>query len=232
MRSMSALGSMSAIALTCGFSTLASSAQTFSARVGAPPPPMIVADNTIGRVTVPGHHRKTEEKLIYAHVRDGVYTVDGMVAKIRLNYDVQGSKYLYLFVPGVGTALVSVTPNADALTTPATLQGGALTFSADGHHFSLTGVSLGNDKGQSPAHLYVRLDRSAWRLSRTAMVGFGNRPELPYEWPGALPTEQEQESQSVPPVPASLLPSLSTVAPTPQAPVAVNPAALRPSSLQ
>ena len=232
MRSLSALRSLSAVALTCGLSALASPAQTFSARVGTTPAPMIVADSTAGRVTVPGHNRRTEEKLIYARVRDGVYTVDGMVAKIRLNYDVHGFRYMYLFVPGVGTAVVSVTPNADALTTPATLQGDALTFSADGHRFSLTGVSLASDRGQAPAHLYVRLDRSAWRLSRTAMVGFGDRAELPYQWPGALPTEQAEESQSVPPVPASLLPSLSTVAPAPQAPAPVNPDALLPSSLR
>lgn len=236
MQFLSALRSVLACALACGLLVLASPAQTIAARVGTATAPMtahmIVGDSGIGRVSVRAHQPGSGEKLIYAQVRNGIYTVDGMVAKLRLNYDVQGVRYMYLFVPGVGTAVISAHPDRNALTIPVALQADTLSFTADGHHFSLTGVNLASDNGQPPAHLYVRLDRLAWRLSRTPMVGFGDRGALPYEWPGALPSEQADESQSVPPMPVNLLPSLSTVAPAVQPPAAVGPAALRPSSLR
>ncbi len=228
MRSLSAVArSVAALATALSLSSLAASAQTFSANVTARAPAMIVADNSAGHVSVPGHHHDAQERLIYARVRDGVYTVDGMVAKIRLNYDVQGANYMYLFVPGVGTALVSVAPEADAVVAPASLHDDELTFSLDGHRFNLTGVALESDKGQPPAHLYVRLDRSAWRLSRMPMVGFGNRAALPYEWPGALHQEQAQDDQTAPPVPSSLLPRTAALTPVAASPATPHPAALR-----
>ena len=232
MRCVSAFSSAAALAVICGISVLPAPAQTFAAGVRTTPPPMIVADSGPGHVSVPGRRHHAGKELIFARVRDGVYSVDGMVAKVRLNYDIQGANYMYLFLPGVGTAVVSAAPDEDALMLPATLQAGALTFSADGHHFSLSGVSLASDQGQSAAHLYVRLDRSAWHLSRTPMIGFGDRAAVPYEWPGALPAEHAEESQSVPPIPASLLPSASAIAPTVPVPAAANLSGQRPSSLR
>ena len=149
-------------------------------------------------------------------MRDGVFTVDGMVAKLQLNYDVNGVHYIYLFVPGVGTAVVSAVADPDAVLTQASYKNMALSFSVGDHRFNLTGVTLASDKGTAPAHLYVRLDRSAWRLNRNPMLGFGNAPAQPYVWPGALPlstANQIEDSEVVPPVPASLLPSAKPVVP-------------------
>lgn len=189
--------------------------QTFAASTGA--------EAVIGtpgaratHVSVRGHHRKAEEKLLYGRVRDGVYTVDGMVAKVQLNYDVNGAGYLYLFVPGVGTAVVSAVADPDAVITEASYKDTDLSFSVGDHRFNLTGVTLASDKGTAPAHLYVKLDRSAWRLDRHPMIGFGNSPALPYVWPGALKPETARETedpQIVPPVPASLLPSSKALMP-------------------
>ena len=186
--------------------------------------------------TVSGHHRAGNDPRLYARVRDGVYTVDGMVAKIELNYDVDGTNFLYLFVPGIGTAVVSPTPAADALTSAASLTEGELTFTLDGHHFGLTGVRLLGGNGDVPPHLYVHLDRSAWHLGRMPMVGFGNRAALPYEWPGALAPEHvdggSEESSFVPTIPSTLLPSFA--GPAPAAPVSTSPGptALHPSALK
>ena len=229
MRSLSAFARPTAALVSlCALAALTASAQTFAAGVATQVPSMIIADNSVERISVPAHRHGSEDKLIYARVRDGVYSVDGMVAKIRLNYDVQGAHYMYLFVPGVGTAVLSVAPDADAIATPATLHTNELSFTVDEHRFILTGVALESDKGQPPAHLYVRLDRSAWRLSRLPMVGFGSRAQMPYEWPGALPQEHAEESFAVPPMPASLLPSPAALTPTPQSPATVKPVTLMP----
>lgn len=192
--------------------------QTFVAITGADA--VIEAPVSGGaRVNVPGHRRHAEEKLLYGHVRDGVYTVDGMVAKVQLNYDVNGVKFLYLFAPGVGTAVISAAADQDAVMASASYSNGELSFSVGEHRFNLTGIALASDKGIAPAHLYVKLDRTAWRLNRRPMLGFGNATALPYQWPGALPStalSQTEEPQTVPPVPANLLPSATTVVPAVQ----------------
>lgn len=227
---------MAVFAAAFGLATFAGSAQTFAAGVGFVPPAMNPTVNTVVRPHVPGHRRNAGEKLIYARVRNGVYTVDGMVAKIQLNYDVGGAPFMYLFVPGIGTAVISVSPEPDALMTNAALHDDELTFTVDGHHFGLTGISLASNRGEVPANLYVRLDRSAWRVSRLPMVGFGNRAELPYVWPGALPPEHAEETEAVPPIPATLLPSLehapAASSPAMVSPASASPAALRPSTLR
>ncbi len=216
--------SITTFACLAGFPILAS-AQTFAARVGAPAPAMVTVDGIKSHVEVPGARHSAKEKLIFARVRDGVYTVDGMVAKVHLNYDVQGSTYLYLYVPGIGTAVLSVSPDGKAVVTPATLHMDELTFTVDGHHYGLSGISVASDRGVAPAHLYVRLDRAAWHLNRTPMVGFGNRAELPYEWPGSLPPELSEESMDAPPVPMSLLPAMKAARPATTATTAFSSAA-------
>ena len=211
----------------CG--ALPTPGQTFAASTGSDPvisPPEARAV----RVNVPGHHRRSEEKLIFGRVRDGVYTVDGMTAKVQLNYDVNGVHFLYLFVPGVGTAVVSTTPDPDAVAEEATYKGTELSFKVGDHRFTLTGVTLATDKGGAPSQLFVTLDRSAWRLNRQPMIGFGNAHQLPYVWPGALAPQtasQTEETRIAPPVPAVLLPSAKPVTPALGA-APVDPSALHP----
>ena len=219
-----------ALALVSPLSTLA---QTFAATtetdavITSTPPPSVV------KVTVPSH---AQDKLLYGKVRNGVYTVDGMVAKLQLNYDVDGARFVYMFVPGLGTAVLSLTADPDAITAEASVHENELKFSVGDHRFRLTGIALANNKGRVPEHLYVKLDRAAWQLNRHPMVGFGNAVAMPYQWPGALASapspEQAEESQLVPPVPASLLPSPKAVVPVATAPAPVSPVALRPVSMQ
>lgn len=215
---------------------MACGAQTFAASTGTEA--VITATPTSGaaKVNVPGHRRHAEETQLFGRVRDGVYTVDGMIAKVKLNYDVNGVSFLYLFAPGLGTAVVSAAPEPDAVVTEATLRESELSFTVGEHRFDLTGVALASNKGVAPAHLYVRLDRGAWRLGRQPMMGFGNVAAIPYQWPGALPSaageSAEEEKEVLPPVPAVLLPSTSAVVPRAVAPAAVEPASLHPVSMQ
>lgn len=203
-----AVRSASLFLLLPGAAVLPAYAQTFAAVTGTTP---IFAGDVPDRIpsALPAHHKKTDLPLMYARVRDGVYSVDGLVGKVRLNYDVKAANYLYLFVPGVGTALVSLAPSADAVWMPAAYRNGQLTLRVAEHTLNLTGIeSLVNDRGKEPASLYVRLDRSAWRLGRTPMVGFGTTTQAPYEWPGALaaPAVAADNDAAPVPVPTSLLP--------------------------
>ncbi len=184
-------------------------AQTFPAATGEA---AVFSNNVPDRVSsaLPSHHTKTNAPLMYARIRDGVYSVDGLVGKVRLNYDVKAASYFYLFMPGVGTALVSLAPSADAVSMPAAYHDGQLTVRVADHVFNVTGIeSLVNDRGKEPAGMFVTLNRNAWKLGRTPMIGFGTAVQAPYEWPGALPTPAVTAAEADDahlPVPASLLP--------------------------
>lgn len=231
MRSMSMLLCCAAF-ISLG-ATAPLSGQTFSANTGVDPV-IGTPEARAARITVPAHRHHAEDKLIYGRVRDGVYTVDGMTAKVKLNYDVDGVQFLYMFVPGIGTAVISVLPDPDAVATEATYKDTELDFHVGDHRFKLTGVALASDKGTAPAHLFVKLDRSAWGLNRHPMMGFGNMGQAPYVWPGALRAEtasQTEEPVIAPPLPAVLLPSVKPVTPA-FVPASVDTSALHPATLR
>lgn len=208
--SLFVLRAASAFALLPGAAALSSHAQTFAAITGTTP---VFTGDLPDRVAsaLPSKHKKTDAPLMYARIRNGVYSVDGMVGKVRLNYDVKAASYLYLFVPGVGTALVSLSPASGAVSVPAAYHEGQLTVRVADHTLNVTGIeSLVNDRGAEPAVLFVSLDRGAWKLGRTPMVGYGGATQAPFEWPGALPMTAAaagaEADEAAAPVPASLLP--------------------------
>jgi hypothetical protein len=158
--------------------------------------------------TMPSH-------LISARVRDGVLTIDGMVAKVQLNYDIQHTGYMYFFVPGVGTAVVSMEPLVDGVKVPDAFDGEKLAFTVDGHSVELSndGSSL-LEKRKSKADVYVRLDRSVVAISRYPRMGYGDTASAPYVWPlsaaGSANKENVEYAVTPPPVPKSMLPQTAT----------------------
>jgi hypothetical protein len=155
------------------------------------------------------------DHLISARVRDGVLTIDGMVAKVQLNYDIQNTGYMYFFVPGVGTAVVSMGPLADGVKVPDAFDGEKLAFTVDGHSVELSneGSSL-LEKRKGKADVYVRLDRSTVAISRYPRMGYGDTTTAPYVWPlsAASPGGKDKVEYAVtpPPVPKSMLPQTAS----------------------
>jgi hypothetical protein len=153
-------------------------------------------------------HDPVPNRLISAQVHDGVLAIDGMVAKVQLNYEIQRTGYMYFFVPGMGTAVVSLAPLADAVKVKNAFDGSKLTFVAGGHTFELT--SKGNllTKDKSKTDVYVRLDRSTVAVGRYPSMGFGNTAEAPYAWPLSGPAMKDTNAHFVtpPPLPPSVLP--------------------------
>jgi len=149
--------------------------------------------------TVPG-------KRISAKVHDGTLTIDGMIAKMQLNYDIDNASYMYFFVPGVGTAVVSLSPLADSVKVKNAFDGSKLAFTANGHSFELT--SQEDLLGKSDA--YVHLDASTVALARMPQMGFGKTLQPPYAWPlSSAPSADKQAHLVVPPsVPANMLPAI------------------------
>jgi hypothetical protein len=160
------------------------------------------------RDTMPDH-------LISAHVRDGVLTIDGMVAKVQLNYEIERTGYMYFFIPGVGTAVVSMAPLADGVKVPEAFDGDKLVFAVDGHTVELSGEGTLLAKRKGKADIYVRLDHSTVALSRYPRMGYGDTTASPYVWPLSNDSSNKDKVAYVvapPPTPKNLLPQTASTA--------------------
>lgn len=159
-----------------------------------------------------GSHDNMPDHLISARVRDGVLTIDGMVAKVQLNYNIERTGYMYFFVPGVGTAVVSMAPLEGGAKVADAFDGETLAFSVEGHSVELSNTT--NLLKHKKADVYVRLDRSTVALSRTPRMGYGDTTASPYVWPLSNPELAKREKVEYvvppPPVPKSLLPETAS----------------------
>lgn len=179
--------------------------------------------NTSGKAIKASWNDSVPSKLINAKVNDGVLSIDGMVVKVKLNYRIEKAGYMYFFVPGTGTAIVSLSPMPDAFKVKNAFDGSKLIFTAQGHRFELT--SSGEITGKNDA--YIHFDQSTVALARTPRMGFGDSTQAPYEWPASRPSPMDKEAHLVqpPPLPASALPRIedatSTISGKP-APVAAT----------
>lgn len=170
----------------------------------------------------PWRESRTEKHLVL-EIRDGAYTVDGFTGKVQLNYNIHDPEFLYFFMPGEGTAVVSLKPLPDAVLVKHGLEGSHLAFNAGGHDFRLDSAvpllpnSTKEIKGGRDAKLdlYVRFDREANHLARAPLFGFGTTTQAPYNWPASMPQQQMANDVPVrrdaPPLPASVLPRVQQV---------------------
>ncbi|MGC9199026.1 MAG: hypothetical protein ACP5E5_08825 [Acidobacteriaceae bacterium] len=155
-------------------------------------------------------HDTLPGQTISARVSDGVLTVDGMVGKIDLNYDMDHTGFLYFYEPGVGTAVVSLSPLAGAVKVPDGIDGNTLAFTVEGHSFELSNAKplLSRRKNKAKADIYVRLDAATASIDRYPKMGYGNTTQPPYVWPLSLPEPASNVRYVVtpPPMPSNVLP--------------------------
>lgn len=143
-------------------------------------------------------------KMTPVAISRGTFSVDGMTAKAALNYDIADLKYIYLFAPGVGIAVVSNEPFPGATEQPRGFDGKTLTVKV-GEHV----LQLGSDKNllaKDARPAYVLLDRQFTLPSSAPVVGYGPLRKPPYMWPGAKPNSA-LAGVDAPPVPVSMLPA-------------------------
>lgn len=168
-------------------------------------------------------HEAHPDKRIFLEVRDGSLTVDGLTAKVQLNYEVKDQGYLYFFMPGEGTAIVSLVAMSDSERVEHAIRGSRMEFNVGGHDFKLDSAvplipnSTKNFKGGKDAKIdiYVRFDRDANHLARTPMFGYGETTQAPYNWPYSLPQQladlPARHNYDQPPLPVSVLPRVQQV---------------------
>ena len=147
----------------------------------------------------------TQLKLNHSHgleIRRGVLTVDGLTAKVDLNYAIADMQFLYVYVPGVGTTVISDAPFAGATEQRNAFDGDVLTVQSGGNRLQLSAER----RLLSKRSAFVKFDPTFGPSSRTPVMGYGASAAAPYEWPGAL--KEINTVASTHPVPPSMKPNL------------------------
>jgi hypothetical protein len=146
-------------------------------------------------------------KPVSISISNGTLTVDGMTGKAALNYEIKDLKYLYLYVPGIGTTVVSNDPFPGAIEQKNAFDGSSLTVTVSEHVLQVT-----SDKrlfGKKLESAFVRVDKSFSIPAKFPVMGYGPIRVAPYAWPGSKGTEEPKDATVVaPPLPPSLQPVL------------------------
>ncbi len=108
----------------------------------------------------------------------GVLTVNGMTVKTGLNFRVADLRYLFVDVPGAGTAVISDRPFAGAREQKSAFRGGMLTVVAGESRVQLSAARKVHGNGS----VYVRLDRVSRSGSRVPEIGYGSAAMSRVTW--------------------------------------------------
>jgi hypothetical protein len=155
-----------------------------------------------------GHHLKIQKekppKMTPVIISRGTFTVDGMIGKAELNYDIADLKFIYLYAPFIGTVVVSNEPFPGAKEEPTAFNDTTLTVTVGDHI-----LQVASDKrllGKKPEAAYVLLDREFKLPSKYPVVGYGTVTKAPYMWPGGRPNTPLPTTFQPPPTPVNLRP--------------------------
>jgi hypothetical protein len=137
----------------------------------------------------------------------GTLTIDGMTGKAALNYEIKDLRYIYFYVPGIGTTVVSTDPFPGAVEQKHAFDDKTLTVTVNEHT-----VQLSSDNrllGKSSQSAYVLVDKSFSIPSKFPLMGYGPIRVAPYAWPGSKSNEALKGDVAPPPLPTDLRPTLA-----------------------
>jgi len=182
-------------------------------------------------------------KTVSVSISHGTLTVDGMTGKAALNYEIKDLKYIYFYVPGIGTTVVSNDPFPGAVEEKHAFDDKTLTVTVFEHVLQLS--SENRLLGKAPESAFVLIDKSFVVPTKFPVMGYGPIRVAPYAWPGSKINEELKGAVDAPPLPVDLRPTLllqpcpagqmrpagppvlpgQTAAPRPCAPIATGEAA-------
>lgn len=137
----------------------------------------------------------------------GTYTVDGMIGKAELNYNIADFKYIYLYAPTIGTLVVSKEPFPGGKEEKGAFNGNTLTVTTGDHKLQLASDQRLLDK--KPMSAFVMVDRDFHLPSPYPVVGYGKVIKAPYVWPGSRENAPLKGAfVQPPPIPVDLRPVL------------------------
>ena len=148
-----------------------------------------------------------EPKRVPVSIARGTFTVDGMIGKAELNYEISDLKFIYMYAPGIGTMVVSKDPFPGAKEQKDAFDDKTLTVAVGEHK-----LQLASDKrmlSKKPESAFVLVDRDFKAPSRYPVVGYGTTSKAPYVWPGGRPNVALAGAfVQPPPLPVNLMPVL------------------------
>ncbi len=137
----------------------------------------------------------------------GTFTVDGMIGKAELNYNIADLKFIYLYAPGIGTLVVSNHPFTGAKEEKNAFNLKTLTVTTGDHTLQLASDDF--ILGKKPLSAYVLVDRDFHLPTPYPVMGYGGLMKAPYVWPGSRENaELKGAFVKPPPIPVSLKPVL------------------------
>ena len=145
-------------------------------------------------------------KTVSVSIARGTLTVDGMTGKAALNYEIKDLKYVYFYVPGIGTAVVSNDPFPGAVEQKHAFDDKTLTVALGEHVLQLT--SDNRLLGKMPESAFVLVDKNFSVPTKFPVMGYGPIRVAPYAWPGSRNNGELKGSLEAPPLPADLRPTL------------------------
>jgi hypothetical protein len=145
-------------------------------------------------------------KMVPLTIASGTFTVDGVIGKAALNYDIPDLKFLYLYAPGIGIAVVSNQPFAGATEQKLAFNRNSLDVTVEGHALEVASDKPLLGKKKKPESAFVLLDRNFTLPSRFPVVGYGQTLKSPYAWPGSKQNAHVARIVEPPPLPIDLKP--------------------------
>jgi hypothetical protein len=144
-------------------------------------------------------------KMVSVTIARGTLTIDGMTGKAALNYDIPDLKYIYLYAPGIGVAVVSNEMFPGAVEEKNGFSDKTLLVTVDGHTLEVASETrLLGKKGAESA--FVRVDREFKLPTPFPVMGYGTLRVAPYAWPGAKESKAQVGAIQAPPLPKNLRP--------------------------
>lgn len=144
-------------------------------------------------------------KTVSVSISRGILTVDGLTGKAALNYEIKDLKYLYFYVPGIGTTVVSNDPFPGAVEQKHAFDDKALTINLGEHVLQLS--SDNRLLGKTPESAFVLIDKYFSVPTKFPVMGYGPIRVAPYVWPGSKGNEDLKGTVEAPPLPADLRPA-------------------------
>jgi hypothetical protein len=145
-------------------------------------------------------------KTVSVSISHGTLTVDGMTGKAALNYEIKDLKYVYFYVPGIGTTVVSNDPFPGAVEQKHAFEDKTLTVTVGEHVLQLS--SDNRLLGKTPESAFVLVDKSFLVPTKFPVMGYGPIRVAPYAWPGSKNNDELRGTVEAPPLPADLRPAL------------------------
>jgi hypothetical protein len=146
-------------------------------------------------------------KVVPVSISRGTLTIDGMTGKAALNYEIKDLKYVYFYVPGIGTTVVSTEPFPGAVEQKHAFDDKTLTVTVNEHT-----LQLSSDKrilGKAPESAFVLVDKTFTVPTKFPVMGYGPIRVAPYAWPGSIDNaELKGGVAEPPPLPENLRPAL------------------------